>query len=61
MTVKLRYRWASAYEWLEDKIHWACEVELHSLALSMAQALDGDGIQELFQYEMDADQKEQTV
>lgn len=55
MTVKPRYRWAFAYDWLEDKIHAATEAELHSFALAMAQILDSDAIQDLFQSEMQAD------
>lgn len=54
-----RYRWTHPIEWLNDKITELSQKddvsELCSVARSLAEALDGDTIQDLFQDEMDED------
>lgn len=52
-----RYRWSHPQEWLQDYIKERSEDanELFSLASELAQHLDGDQIQDLFQSDMDAD------
>lgn len=54
---KPRYRWAHPSEWLD----WYLESETHDrdaivgIARALAEGLDGDDLQDLFQPEMDAD------
>ena len=51
-----RYKWASASEWLEEKISGCQDLAaLDKLAMALLRMVDNDQIQDTFQGEMDAD------
>ena len=50
-----RYRWSHPLEWLQEWIRDAEEIELRTLARQLAELLDADQIQDLFQSEMSDD------
>lgn len=55
----MTYRWASAHDWLQAHIHNFFRTnrndKLREIAQQLANQLDADEIQDLFQNEMDAD------
>lgn len=50
-----RYKWDSAYEWLEEKSQDWDATRLRTELLDLARQTDGDTIQDSFQSEMDSD------
>lgn len=50
-----RYRWSHPLEWLDEKLDTLPPAEVLSWAKQLAQQLDGDQIQDLFQQDMDDD------
>ena len=52
----MTYKWASAHEWLQHHLFGIGPAErLREVAMQLANQLDADEIQDLFQNEMDAD------
>lgn len=51
-----KYRWASPYEWLEEKAkEWSAERVLHEFLGLAREAVDSDTLQDGFQDDMEAD------
>lgn len=49
------YKWASPYEWLEEKAKEWDERKLYHELMNLASQLDSDTLQDEYQADMDAD------
>lgn len=49
------YKWASPVCWLDEQVRKADEATLRQMLLALMPSLDGDTIQDVFQFEMQVD------